>query len=202
MKNRYLNRCSCEQLRQRPLTLHIISILKESNKTWITTTDIIKTGRAKYRDWPKDRNTVFRALNTMSRCHFFNEKKQGKGQAMVWGLNKDKLLHKELMVHEIQQLEHVVSRLPHWAFAVDYFRTEIDRIWQKIRTSLADVEKQDVALNRVLFNLKVREIFTSSSYSLLDKQLSIIFLFCLFTPSLEWLGRWFDLSQRTYCGRG
>jgi len=172
--------------------------MKESNKKRVTITDIIKVGRAKYKDWPKDRNTVFRALKTMSKCHFLNEKKRGQGQATVWSLNKDQILHKELMLHEIRQLEHVVSRLPQSMFEVDYIMVEINYIWQRIRTALIDVEKLDVAMNWTLFDLKERELLTSSSYSLLDKQLSIIFLFWLFTPSRELLGRWFDLSQKPY----
>ena len=194
-KNRYINRCSCEQLRRRPLTLNIISIIKEANKKQVTIKDIIKVGRIKYRNWPKDRDTVFRALKTMSKCEFVVEKKRGKGQATIWQLNKDKILMRELMLHEIKQLENVISRLPHWAFEVEYFREEIKGVWQRIRTSLVEVEKQDVAFNWILFDFKEREFLRSSSYSLLDKQLSIILLFCLFSPSREMLYRWFDLSQ-------
>ena len=197
-ENRYVNRCSCEQLRRRPLTLNIISIIKESNKKWITIKDIIKIGREKYRDWPKDRNTVFRALKTMSKCHFVNEKKRGQGQTTLWSLNTKEISSKDLIIHEVKQLEQVISRLPQSMFEVDYIMVEINHIWQRIRTALIDVEKLDVAMNWILFGLKEKELFKSSSFSTLDKQLSIIFLFCIFNPSQKLLDRWFDLSRVPY----
>ena len=159
---------------------------------------IIKIGQQKYRDWPKDRNTIYRALKSMSKCKFVSEKRRMQGQATLWSINKNQISDRDLMIHEIKQLQYVVSRLPHWAFKNEYFKYEIEIIWQRIRTAIIDIENQDITVNWILFNVKTEEIFTSKDFKPLDKQLSIIFVFCLCNPGWKLLNTWFNVSQIPY----
>jgi len=197
-EERYLYKCSCEQLRKKPLILQILTIIKESEKKRITKNEIIEVGKRKYRDWPKDRDTIFRALKTMSKCKLVSEKRRLPGQATLWSLNKKQISDRELMIHEIKQLEHAVSQFPQGAFESEYFKVELDKIWQKIRTALIDLENQDIACNWMLFRIKEGELFTAKKISLLDKQLSIIFIFCLLKPKWKLLSMWFDVTKIPY----
>jgi hypothetical protein len=193
--DRYFYKCSCDQLIKRQLVSQIISIIRESKKKWMKKNEIITEGRKNYSNWPNDRITVFRALKTMSKCDFLKEEKRGRGQATLWGLNQDQIKIKELMLYEIKQLEDVVSHLPHWAFTVEHFREEIEKIWHRIRISLIDIEKLDIALYWIIIDLKIRELLKSSAYKLLDKQLSIIYIFLILSHSKKLLNKCFDISQ-------
>ncbi|UCD13657.1 MAG: hypothetical protein JSW60_08885 [Thermoplasmatales archaeon] len=195
-KNRYLYKCSCDQLKKRPLVLRILSIINESNKKWITKGEINEIGKAKYPDWPADRNTMFRALKSMHKCDYINEKKRGRGQATYWSLNKKKISTREIMIHEIKQLEYVVSRLPQLVFENEYFLEEINKNWQLIRKILVNLQDHDIACNRAIFNLMWRKLISSPSFDLLDRQLAMIYIFCLLImPEDKLLEKWFDKSQ-------
>ena len=80
-----------------------------------------------------------------------------------------------VMKIEIKQIDLILSHLPHWVFDSEYFKDEIEYIWQNIRTTLIDLENQDIRANKLLFNYKEIEILTSKRYNIVDKQLSIIF---------------------------
>jgi len=195
---RYFYKCSCDQLRKRPLILHIFSIFNDSKRELITKSEINKIGKTKYPDWPKDPNTIFRALKTMHKCKFIIEKRRGQGHSTLWSLNKKQIYDRELMIHEIRQLEKIVNRLPEWVFEVENFKDKINIIWQNIRTALVELENQDLTSFWILFRIKEEEIFKSKDFSLLDKQLSIIFIYGVLYPCQKTNKKWFDLSQKPY----
>ena len=89
--DRYFYKCSSDQLKKRRLVARILKIFNESEKALISTTEINNIGRKNYNKWPKDRDTVFRALKTMDQHSFVDEKKRGRGQTTYWRLNKKKI---------------------------------------------------------------------------------------------------------------
>ncbi len=197
-KDRYHYQCSREQLRKRPLTLHILEILTSTKTPRMTKQQIIKQGQQKYRDWPQDPVTVFRALKTMTRDKFLIEHKRGQGQATLWCINKKQPYEKELIIHELHQIEHHIENLPSAVFTARYFKDNIERIQDQIRTLLVDLEKQDSTLNQILLEILEEKLFSTPESTLLDKQLSIIFLFCMRFPKLYLLEKWFDTTQSCY----
>jgi len=197
-KQRYFYKCSCNQLRKKPLTLLILSILNNSNKKWITKVEIIKIGKTKYRNWPTDHVTILRALKTMGKCNLIIEKRRGQGKSTLWSLDKKQIYDRELMIHEIRQVEKIVNRLPEWVFEVENFKDKINSIWQNIRIALVELENQDLTSFWILFRIIEEEIFKSKDFSLKDKQLSIIFIYGVLYPYRKTNIKWFDLSQKPY----
>lgn len=197
-KDRYHYRCSREQLSKRPLTLHILEILTTTKIPKITKQQIIKQGQQKYPDWPQDPVTVFRALKTMTRDKFLNEHKRGQGQATLWSINKKQPYEKELIIHELHQIEHYIEKLQPAVFTARYLKDNMERIQDQIRIVLIDLEKQNYTLNRIMLEIFEEKLFTTTESTLLDKQLSIIFLFCMRFPKLRLLEKWFDTTQYRY----
>jgi len=197
-KDRYHYHCSREQLRKRPLTLHILEILTTTQAPRMTKQQIIQQGQQKYRDWPQDPVTVFRALKTMTRDKFLIEHKRGQGQTTLWSNNQKQSYEKDLIIHELHQIEHYVENIPPAVFTVRYFKDNMERIKDQVRTVLVDLEKQDNTLNQIMLKILEEKLFTTTESTLLDKQLSIVFLFCVRLPKPQLLEMWFDIIQPRY----
>lgn len=197
-KNRYFYDCNCEELKNRPFIIQIATIFNESSSTQMTKNEIIKKGQETYKKWPKDKATIFRALKTMAKCKILTEEKRGKGQSTLWSLNKNQLNEKDYLIHEIKLLDDIVHTLPHWIFDSTYFTDDLKTAVRQIRAIHISLGKQNLAANWALLKYKLDLIFSSKKYILLDKQLSLIFIFCLCTPTWSYLSTWFEPTKNSY----
>jgi len=222
--NRYeLKNYSYEKLKEQELNKWLIQIFQDSNEGWLKKSKIHKKGKEKYGpDWPKDPDTIFRHLNTLSKpdVGILEKKIGGKGLPNKWRLRNSPYQYNELVVeNEIENLKEVSKeiftgrkenknycditlddKITVYGFPGQRnkdFDESFKNIQIKMKTAMTELFQLTWECRRRIFQDKLKDLpidVNSWDYSLL-----MIFIYCVIEvgpPDFKKLYDWFDIGKK------